>query len=337
MKQSLFERFTHAHMPPTRFFKFEYDPDQCTGCKACLTTCPTSCIQWDDAKKQPYVTGLGNIELACLGCNNCEVVCPAGCIRMRGEYKVLKGLYKTPEERQGDMLPPRPFGKKDINRSFEEISTDLTETENVIYKRRSVRMFKDKPVEKEHINRILEAGRYAPSSGNGQPFKFLVVTDKTVNQKVNKAAEKMIYRYKDFYIGNGRWRSALINILGSLMPNLWDQRPFAAMEKIYQNNGDITFSAPVVIHVLKDTRGITNPDIDAAIAAQNMVLTAHSLGLGTCYIGFIASTFKVVPKIKKLLKIKYPYEIVTSICLGYPKMKYDKPVYRGRVAVDWIE
>ena len=102
-------------------------------------------------------------------------------------------------------------------------------------------------------------------------------------------------------------------------------------------DGTITFDAPAVIHVLKDKRGISHPDIDAAIAAHNLILAAHSLGLGTCYIGFIASTVPYAPAVKKLLKIKYPYEIVTSICVGYPKLKYDIPVPRAQMPVDWIE
>jgi nitroreductase len=68
-----------------------------------------------------------------------------------------------------------------------------------------------------------------------------------------------------------------------------------------------------------------------------MVLAAHAIGLGTCYIGFIASTVPYAPKIKKILGIEYPYEIVTSICVGHPKLKYDNPVHRGKVAVEWIE
>jgi NAD-dependent dihydropyrimidine dehydrogenase PreA subunit len=112
MKQSVIERYQYAHMPPTRFFRFEYDPEQCTHCKSCVETCPTSCLQWDAESKTPYATGLSGIELACIGCNNCEAVCPEGCIRMRGEYKVLKGRYQTLEEKSGDMTLPHPFGTR---------------------------------------------------------------------------------------------------------------------------------------------------------------------------------------------------------------------------------
>ncbi len=329
MKQSFYEKYSYAHMPPTQFFRFEYDPDKCTHCMTCVQTCPTSCLQWNEEKKEPFATGLSGIELACIGCNNCEAVCPAGCIRMRGEYRVLKGRYKTPEEKFGDITLPCPLGKTDRDRKFEDIEADLTETEKIIYRRRSVRIFKNKPVPKETINRIIEAARFAPSAGNNQPCKFLVVTDNQINNQVDKECARVLNMINRLYAGQNRWRKLLVSLLSAVSASKWDQRPIAAMEKVRMTNGCITFDAPVVIHVLKDKRGISHPDVDAAIAAQNIILTAHSIGLGTCYIGFIASTVPYAPKIKKILGITYPYELVVSICVGYPKLKYDKPVARG--------
>lgn len=337
MLQSFFEKFSYAHMPPTQFFRFEYESAECTHCKACVQTCPTSCLQWDDIKKEPYATGLSGIELACIGCNNCEVVCPAACIRMRGEYKVLNGRYKTPADKSGDMSMPAPFGESDLNKNFDDIEKDLTETEKIIYRRRSVRLFKNKPLDKELILRLIEAARFAPSAGNGQPCKFLVVTNKEINRTVDRKCARILNMINWLYAGRQRWRKILITLLSAISANKWDQRPIAAMEKVRMTGGNITFDAPAVIHVLKDKRGISHPDIDAAIAAHNIILAAHSIGLGTCYIGFIASTAPYAPSVKKLLKIKYPYEIVTSICVGYPKFNYNRPVPRARAPVEWIE
>jgi nitroreductase/NAD-dependent dihydropyrimidine dehydrogenase PreA subunit len=337
MKQSIIEKITHAHMPPTLFYRFEYDPEKCTQCMACYQTCPTSCIQWDAENKRPYATGLNGIELACIGCNNCEAVCPGQCIHMRGEYRVLKGRYKTPEEKFGEMTPPMPFGEKDKERSFEAILKDLTETEAIIFKRRSIRLYKDKPVPEEYIRRILEAARFAPSAGNGQPFKLIVVTDRETNRKVDQASAKVLYMIKNLYAKKSRWRKFVVTMLSLIDANKWDQRPIAAMEKVRQTDGSITFDAPVVIHILKDKRGISNPDIDVGIGAANMVMAAHALGLGTCYIGFIASTAAYAPAIKKMLNIDYPYELALSLCVGYSKIKYDNPVCRGPVPVAWIK
>ncbi len=175
--------------------------------------------------------------------------------------------------------------------------------EKLILKRRSVRLFKDdKEVEKELIDRILEAGRFAPSAGNGQPYKFLVITDKKINEEVDKRCARVLYRIKDFYLTNSKIKKFFIYLLSYISANKWDQRPIAAMEKLEQIGGLITYRAPVVIHILKDKRGISNPDIDVGICGQNMVLAAHDLGLGTCFIGFIASALPFAPSVKKTFR-----------------------------------
>ncbi|HUU42187.1 MAG TPA: nitroreductase family protein, partial [Planctomycetota bacterium] len=57
-----------------------------------------------------------------------------------------------------------------------------------ILKRRSIRRYKDKPIEKAKLNRVLEAGRQAPSAGNTQPWKIVVVTDPDTRRKLAHAA-----------------------------------------------------------------------------------------------------------------------------------------------------
>jgi nitroreductase/Pyruvate/2-oxoacid:ferredoxin oxidoreductase delta subunit len=333
----LLEKFRYVHYPPTKFPKFEFDSEKCTHCKACALSCPTSCIQWDEEKKIPYPTGLSAMKLACLGCNNCEAVCPVGAVRARGEYRVLKGRYKTPDDKQGEMIPPIPFGENDLTRNFEEIEKDLNEVERVIYRRRSIRLFGNKLVSEDLIHRIIEAARWAPSGGNCLPWKFIVVTNKTLIDKVNRQCSKFVMSPIQRVCTKRNILSKLfVTLYSYFRVNEMDQRPMAAIEKIKQSGNAITFDAPVVIHVLKDIRGISKPELDTGIAAQNLVLAAHSLGLGTCYIGFIATAIKFLPWLKKELGIKYPYELTTSVCVGYPRGKLDNPVWRARVPVEWI-
>lgn len=58
--------------------------------------------------------------------------------------------------------------------------------DNIIFTRRSIRQFEDKPVEKEKIERILKAGMQSPSAHNFQPWEFLVITDKEKREAVSK-------------------------------------------------------------------------------------------------------------------------------------------------------
>ena len=327
------EKYRYVHFPPTIFPNIIVDPDKCKGCKICVNSCPTSCLQWDEKKRKPVPTSLGEMSLACIACNNCEAVCPENAIKAIGFYFVTKGRYKTDQGKHENMY--YPFNKSEDK--LYELDKELNKVEKVIFKRRSVRLFSDKPVEKEKINRILEAGRFAPSAGNCQPYKFLVVTNRKINEEIDIKCSRVLYKIKDLYVTRSKLKKAIVYILSYISPRKWDQRPIAAMEKVQQLGGVITFKAPAVIHILKDVRGISEPDIDVGIVAQNMVLSAHSLGLGTCIIGFIPSAVPFVPSVKKLLGIKYPYKLSLSIAVGYPKVRYDnRYVSRGKIPIEYI-
>jgi nitroreductase len=93
-----------------------------------------------------------------------------------------------------------------------------------------------------------------------------------------------------------------------------------------------------VILILKDKRGVSNPDLDAGICGQNMVLAAHSLGLGTCYVSLPMDPLSrfLMAGFRKRLGIASPFEAVTSIAIGYAKGKIDSPVKRDTPRVKWI-
>jgi len=67
-----------------------------------------------------------------------------------------------------------------------------------------------------------------------------------------------------------------------------------------------------------------------------MVLTAHSLGLGTCWVSF-ATPLMAIPKWRKELNIKFPYELVTSLAVGFPQGEPDGMVPREKHIVEWYE
>lgn len=73
-----------------------------------------------------------------------------------------------------------------------------------------------------------------------------------------------------------------------------------------------------------------------------MVLAAHSLGLGTCYVGFVSNALNLDPKTKmkfrKKLGIEWPYDsVATVLTLGYPAVQTDRPVDREFPEVKWVE
>ena len=114
--------------------------------------------------------------------------------------------------------------------------------------------------------------------------------------------------------------------------------PFSAVSLIADGKLGLYHGAQTVILIFKDVRGVTNPDLDCGIAGQNMVLAAHSMGLGTCWVSFATVAFDYLGfKWNKLFDIRYPYKFITSVAVGWPMGKPDGFVERPTHTVDWYE
>jgi len=219
-----------------------------------------------------------------------------------------------------------------------ESGAEFNEVEDVIFRRRSVRFYKKKQVPEYLIRRILEAGRFAPSAGNGQTWKFIVVRDQKMIEEMAGDIINVTKRVKKFadYLepGNERkeWRARLLQ---RRMPNMFHPIPFGAMKFMAEGKLGVRHGAPTVIMLLGDKRTPGDPSIDIGIAGQNMILTAHSYGLGTCWVSF-ATPLNMIGKWKKRLGIRYPYKLLTSVAIGYPRGVPDGHVKRETQAIDWF-
>jgi nitroreductase len=228
------------------------------------------------------------------------------------------------------------------NPDYATFEKDLTEIERTIFTRRSNRLFKDKPVTKEDLLRILEAGRFAPSAGNCQPYHFIVITRDDIIHELETKSMMVLRLMKNLYLAkNGKrelWKNIVFSIASYMMPNKFDPRPFTAMDKADKRDCRMYFNAPAVILILKHKNGISNPDLDAGICTQNMVLAAHAMGLGTCIVSLpmVPLSYPVMAGFRKKIGIKSPFTAVTSIAIGHPKGKIDGIVERDTPPVTWI-
>ncbi|HRH66636.1 MAG TPA: nitroreductase [Bacteroidia bacterium] len=181
-----------------------------------------------------------------------------------------------------------------------------------IYERRSVRKFSDRPVAKQQIDQIIDAGRMAPSAMNHQPWSFYVLTDKaeikTFSKEISRASVKEISRMgiKDILKSAAGLIHAIANV------------DFFTME-------DFVFhGAPVVIFLTapKDNEWSS---LDIGMCAQNMMLAAHSLGLASCPVGF----GKFVEHTKDYPRLRIPAneQVLLSVIFGYAD---EQPVVHER-------
>ncbi len=213
--------------------------------------------------------------------------------------------------------------------------------EKVILSRRSTRAFKKEPLPDGMIRRILEAGRFAPSAGNSQPWKFVVVNDPEIIAEMEADAIKMC-KLLMWFLDSTRsdlrktYLSWLTKLVVRTRPNELHPVPFSLMKQIADGKAPVFHGAPTLILLLEDCRGVSSPPTDIGICGQNMVLAAHSMGAGSCWLGMIKLNM-YLPKWRRLFGVKYPYSLNDCIALGWPKTPSDGEVKREVQLVTWFD
>ena len=280
----------------------------------------------------------------CLACHNCEAICPHDALSFPNYYRVEKGrgtnsAFRIPAQGEGF---PNPFMETKPPQ-FEQLEKKITDVERLIYRRRSNRVFTDEQVPKEMIHRIIEAGRFAPSAGNAQPWKFVVIRDRSLMDKLSAECVKTLGMVTKIYQGKNPLRKLVKNGLALFRPDAIDMRPMVAIQalltpKFKEDQMDIFFGATTVIYVLVHHMGISTPIFSTGMCCQNIALAAHSIGLGTCFAGFATEPVNMSSKLKKLIGVTWPYDhVATAIVVGFPAVQIDQPVEREFPQVDWIE
>jgi nitroreductase len=240
---------------------------------------------------------------------------------------------------------PEPVAEKKSAKStraelIKRVKAEWTEKERVILQRRSVRIYEKEQVPDFMVKRILEAGRYAPSAGNCQPWKFIVLREPEIIDEITQDVIgmcKTFVRMFDYHQAGRSWLRPLTKVVIRFRHNDLHPVPFGAMKLIAEERLGVWHGAPTVILIFKDVRGVSSPDLDCGIAGQNMVLAAHSMGLGTCWTGFGKLAFQYSKKWKKRLNIEYPYQWAISLSIGWPKGEPDGMVARPTHPVEWYE
>lgn len=297
------------------------DPDKCTSCGLCIQNCPFKCWEMGENK----IPGLKE-GYACFSCFNCMVACPVDAISIVQTYGVAKGYYYDTG------FPPvkMPQEPKDA----EGNPAEWNEVERIIMNRRSARNFKEDPVPEPLIRRVLEAGRFAQSAGNHQPWKFAVVTYKKVIAELEEVAYNISAALYNSYIIDDTAMEAFAAVGGTLPAPVFDFRVMAGYRAVVRRDLPIYLKAPCVIF-LGAHKNLVGAEMQIGICGQNMCLTAISLGLGCCLSNF-GREVNHVPEIKARLGFDDQWDILTSMCLGYPKFKQSGIVPRMSRPVTWI-
>ena len=187
---------------------------------------------------------------------------------------------------------------------------------DLIKTRRSVREFEKKPIPREVMETIVQAGIWAPSSMNGQPWRFVVVSDPTELKSVAHEAKIELSNYlktPEAEVKYGKENCA------RFMPRA-------------EGEDELFYGASAIVFVI--STNLENNHFDHGLASQNMMLCAHGLGIGSCPIG-LAEPLNQSKKVKKLFGLKPSERIVIALVFGYPAEK-PHATERNFEVVKWI-
>ncbi len=187
-----------------------------------------------------------------------------------------------------------------------------------IVNRRSTRKFTETTPEKEALELVVKAGRYAPSGGNSQSCHFVVITNREVLDSL-KAAVKHEF---------------------SLMTS--DENTYKSIANSIRlskkGTYDFIYNAPVLI-IVTNKKGYGNAMADSSCALMNMMLAADSIGLGSCWINQLhwLDDNEAVRDLLLKLKINEDETVCGALALGYPSVDKAAPLERTGNQVDYIE
>jgi len=171
----------------------------------------------------------------------------------------------------------------------------MNEVLETIKNRRSVRSYRPDQIKEQELDLILEAGTFAPSGHNSQPWHFTVIQDMEFIDRINDVARK------NMAISDVDW----IKDLGS--------------KPQYR----ITYNAPTLI-IVSGNRNQKTWKADCAAAIQNMLLAAESMDVGSVWLGLIRFWFQEKEEVKKLA-LPDGYEVYYGISFGYKKFRRSSP------------
>ena len=241
------------------------DSEKCIGCGLCKK----DCVGFDIDIVSGKAVANGR---SCIMCGHCEAICPQGAIKITGF-------------------------DDEVEEFDEQVRLDPKQLMQAIKTRRTIRQFTDKPVPKEAIDAIFEAGRMAPTGANTQGTKYVLLDEKKAECE---AVAVGIF-------------SKLINLGKKFVSQL------SSMEI-----GEHFFfkGAPVVIVILG------NDKVSASLAAENMAFMAEAYGLGVLFSGFFTTCVNMSSKIRKIMGIDKKPKAVTTLVIGYPAVKYHRTPHR---------
>ncbi|MFC1841409.1 nitroreductase family protein [Thermodesulfobacteriota bacterium] len=269
----------------------EIDEELCNQDGICAMVCPLMVLNISEGNCPEPVP---EAEETCIRCGHCVAACPTGALKHRDldffKFEPVDGSLK--------------------------LSTG--QCEQFFKYRRSIRTFKDKPVSKDKLERLIDIARYAPSARNAQEVEWLVICDR---EKIKKYSS-MVIDFCHILLTEG-------------VPGI-DPNPHLHKVIGHWNEGiDLVLRdtpALIIAHMEEENHLAQN---DCMIALSNLELAATGMGLGCCWAGFLMTAAGNYPAITEALSLPEGHKCFGAMMVGYPKFRFHRIPIRKEPKITW--
>ena len=267
------------------------DNTKCKKDGICSRECPVQLIQMQGEDGYPEMVKGG--EDICILCGHCVAVCPNDAL----SHKNIPISQCTP-----------------INKDLE---ISRIQAIQFLRSRRTIRFFKDKKIEKEKIQELIEIARYAPTGGNNQQLTWTVYSDKEKIKKLTSlTVDWMKYMLK-------KTSGVGLPSYFEMIVSAWDE----GLDRVMRD-------APAVIIASSPVKTISGM-VDVSLALSYLDIIAPKFGLGTCWAGLLSGALQSFEPLKKEAGLSKHQTHCFAMMIGYPKVKYHRMPERKPPEINW--
>jgi len=257
----------------------------------------------------------------------CAAVCPTGVI------SVQKGGYPAPVDDAENMcigcghcvaacstgsLSHREVAVGQCPPIRKELHLSAEHCEHFLRSRRSIRVYKSEPVARADISKLIEIARYAPSGHNCQCVEWLVFDKR---EEIHRLAG-IVADWMRFVVDTMPEESDLSRYMGKVLKN-WEK-----------GNDVILRNAPVLIVTHAEVGNRMAPS-SCTLALSYLELAATSMGLGSCWAGYLMVAATTFPPLKEALCLPKSHVCHGGMMVGYPKFSYHRLPARKPPSITW--
>lgn len=267
------------------------DADKCTRDLLCIKDCPAQILKINKETNLPFMIDKGH--QFCMLCGHCMAICPTGALSLYD----ISAADCPPVQR--DLLP------------------DGASVFHLLQTRRSIRRFKENPVENEKIEQLIHVASYAPSGHNRQNVRWLVFKGK---DNLNRLSRVVI-----------DW----MRHIRTQRPDLTEAMHLNQVIAAWEHGKDVIMRGAPNLVVAYSPRTVLNASTSCTIALTYLDLAAYASGIGSCWAGFFTGAASSYEPMQKELGLDKDFRVYGAMLLGYPQYHYYRIPQRNRPMIDF--